>query len=307
MAGSAKGPIYAAIAANIAIAISKFIASGISGSSAMLSEGIHSLVDTGNGFLLLFGIRQSKKKPDAEHPLGYGQEVYFWTLVVAILIFAIGGGMSLYEGYTSFFHPEEVGDPTMSYIVLILAMIFEGAALVFAIRSFNKTRRPGKGFWTEVRTSKDPTSFAIIFEDTAALLGLVIALIGVFLSHTLNEPMYDSLASILIGVLLSAVSVILAVESKDLLIGESAFPEVRDSIHKIVEADEAVNKMNPPVTMHMGPQDILVALDVEFKDELSADEIEAAVARIEKAIRADQSSVKRIFIEAKAIAKAKIS
>ena len=305
MAGSAKGPIYAAIAANVAIAISKFIAATFSGSSAMLSEGIHSLVDTGNGFLLLFGIRQSKKKPDANHPLGYGQEVYFWTLVVAILIFAIGGGMSLYEGIMRVQHPEPVGDPTMSYIVLVLAMIFEGAALVFAIRSFNKTRRPGKSFWTEIRTSKDPTSFAVVFEDTAALIGLVIALIGVFLSQTFNNPLFDSAASLLIGVLLSIVSVLLAYESKDLLIGESAFPEVRESIRKIVEADDAVSLMNPPVTMHLGPQDILVALDVEFKDELTADDIEASITRIEKAIREDNSSVKRIFIEAKSLTKAK--
>ncbi|MEM8899394.1 MAG: cation diffusion facilitator family transporter [Bacteroidota bacterium] len=305
MAGSAKGPIYAAIGANIAIAVSKFIAAGISGSSAMLSEGIHSLVDTGNGFLLLYGIKASKKAPDDDHPMGHGKELYFWSLIVAVLIFAIGGGMSLYEGIEHLKHPEPIGDPTLSYIVLIAAMIFEGFALFLAVKSFNKVR--GRmPFWQAIKTSKDPAAFAVIFEDSAALLGLVVALLGVFLGHTFQEPLFDGIASIVIGAILAAIAILLAYESKALLIGESAEPEIRASVTKLVMADEAVHKMNPPLTMHFGPENVLLALDVEFKDEMTSDEIEESIRRLEQQIRESHGIVKRIFIEAKAIANRKI-
>ena len=300
MAGSSKGPIYAAVAANIAIAISKFIAAALSGSSAMLSEGIHSFVDSGNGLLLLFGINRSKKAPDAEHPLGYGKELYFWSLVVAVLIFAIGGGMSFYEGIAHLQHPEEIGDPTISYIVLALAIVFEGAALGFAWKSFNKTRGR-KGFWEAIRTSKDPTGFAVIFEDSAALIGLLVALGGVYMTSTTGNPIYDGVASIVIGLLLTVISVLLAYESKALLIGESASPEDRQKITDIVKTDEGVLQVYPPITMHFGPDDVLLALDVEFRDELSADDIEDAVRRIETNLRAELPILRRIFIEAKAV------
>ncbi len=299
MAGTAKGPIYAAIAANLGIAISKFVAAGISGSSAMLSEGIHSLVDSGNGFLLLYGINRSKKPADPEHPLGHGKELYFWSLVVAVMIFAIGGGISFYEGIKHLLHPEEIGDPTISYIVLALAIVFEGAALFFALKSFNKTRGK-KPFWEAIRTSKDPAAFAVIFEDAAALLGLLVALAGVYLGHTLNEPMFDGLASVIIGVLLTIIAILLAYETKALLIGESADPEIRNSIYEIVANDPAAGRAQRPLTLHFGPEVVLLALDVEFKDELTADEIEAAIIRMESQIREKHPIVKRIFIEAKA-------
>ncbi|MEM9984244.1 MAG: cation diffusion facilitator family transporter [Bacteroidota bacterium] len=299
MAGSSKGPIYAAMAANFAIAISKFIAAGISGSSAMLSEGIHSLVDTGNGALLLYGIRRSKKPADEAHPMGHGKELYFWALVVAVLIFAIGGGMSFYEGIEHLKNPTPMGDPTLSYIVLALAIVFEGAAMLFALKAFNKIRGK-KSFWRAIVTSKDPSSFAVILEDAAALIGLVVALLGVYLGHTFQEPMFDGLASIIIGLLLTAIAIFMAAESKALLVGESADPEVRKSIRRIVEADASVISLNTLVTQHFGPEQVLVALDVEFKDELTADEIEQAVARIEGQIRAMHKIVRRIFIEAKA-------
>lgn len=303
MAGSSKGPIYAAMAANIAIAISKFIAAGISGSSAMLSEGIHSLVDSGNGLLLLYGIKRSKKAPDADHPMGHGKELYFWSLVVAILIFAIGGGMSFYEGISHLMHPELIEDPTISYIVLLLAIVFEGAALALALKSFNKTRGK-KPFWKAIQTSKDPTSFAVIFEDAAALIGLLVALVGIYLSHTLQDPIYDGIASIVIGVLLGIIAVLLAYESKALLIGESADPEIREDIKRIVANDPAVTLTNAPVTMHFGPEEVLLALDVEFEDSLSADDIESAIRRIEAHIRKDYPIVKRIYIEARTISEA---
>lgn len=298
MAGSSKGPIYAAIAANIAIAISKFVAAFFSGSSAMLSEGIHSFVDSGNGLLLLHGIKQSKKAPDAEHPLGHGKELYFWTLVVAVLVFAIGGGMSFYEGIGHLQHPEPMGDPTLSYIVLALAIVFEGAALIFAFKSFNKTRGR-KSFWQAVHTSKDPTGFAIIFEDAAAIIGLVVALGGVYFSSTTGNPIYDGMASIIIGVILTIIAILLAYESKALLIGESASPENRAKITEIVKADKGVIRVYPPVTLHFGPDDVLLALDVEFEDELSANDIEDTVKRIETKLRAEIPILRRIFIEAK--------
>ena len=300
MAGTAKGPIYAAIAANLAIAISKFIAAGISGSSAMLSEGIHSFVDTGNGFLLLYGIKQSKKAPDADHPLGFGKELYFWALVVAVLIFAIGGGMSFYEGIMHIQDPHPIKDPTMSYIVLALAIVFEGAALMFALKSFNKVRN-GKGFWEAIRTSKDPASFAVIFEDAAALIGLVIALVGVYISYTFHMPIVDGIASILIGVILTFISILLAYESKALLIGESADPEVQQDIYNLVLADPSTDRIYAPITLHFGPENVLVALEVEFKDNLSADEIENSIRRIERQIREVHPIVKRIYIEAKEV------
>lgn len=299
MAGSSKGPIYAAMAANFAIAISKFIAAGISGSSAMLSEGIHSLVDTGNGGLLLYGIYRGKKPADDEHPMGHGKELYFWSLVVAVLIFAIGGGMSFYEGIEHLKHPSEMGDPTISYIVLGLAILFEGGAMFFAVRSFNKTRG-NKTFWRAIRVSKDPSSFAVILEDAAALIGLLVALVGVYLGHTLKNPYFDGGASIIIGILLTLIAVLMAYESKALLVGESADPEVKQSIRRIVEIDEGVISLNTLVTQHFGPENVLVALDVEFKDELNADQIEKTVARIEGQIRAIHPIVSRIFIEAKA-------
>ena len=300
MAGTAKGPIYAAIGANLAIAISKFVAASFSGSSAMLSEGIHSLVDTGNGLLLLLGIKKSKKPADPHHPFGHGKELYFWSLVVAILIFSIGGGMSLYEGIHRLQHPEPVGDPTLSYIVLFLAILFEGFALYLAVKSFNKTRK-GKPFMKAIITSKDPASFAVILEDTAALVGLVVALLGVFFTQYFGDPIYDGIASIVIGVLLAIIAVLLASESKALLIGESAEPEMRESIMGIVNSDPAVSKMMEPLTMHFGPEVVLLALDVEFEDHLKADQIEEAIGRIENQIREQHPIVQRIFIEAKAI------
>ncbi|MEO0899374.1 MAG: cation diffusion facilitator family transporter [Bacteroidota bacterium] len=306
MAGTAKGPIYAAVAANVAIAIAKFVGSFISGSAAMLSEGIHSLVDSGNGLLLLYGINRSKIGPDEEHPMGHGKELYFWSLVVAILIFALGGGVSLFKGIEVLQHTGEhhTGDPMLNYIILLLAMVFEGIALFLALRSFNKERRKSKfGFWEAIRKSKDPARFAVIFEDSAALLGLIVAMIGVYLTDVTGDPMYDGIASIVIGVILAVIAVILASETKALLIGESALPSVRKGIERIVEEDEEVFNAKPPITMHFGPDDLFVALDVEFKDNLYSDEIERVVTRIENNIRKEYPIVKKIYIEAQAVSK----
>jgi cation diffusion facilitator family transporter len=297
-AGSSNLAIYGAIIANLAIAISKFVAAAFTGSSAMISEGIHSLVDTGNGLLLLLGIQLSKRPPDVQHPLGHGKELYFWTLIVAVLIFAIGGGMSFYEGITHIQHPNPLQDPTWNYIVLGLAIVFEGTSFYIAMREFAKVREKGKSFWRAIRESKDPGIFAIILEDSAALVGLVIALAGVFMGHQLSNPYIDGLASILIGILLAVVAVILVVESKALLIGEGGSPALVAGIQELVKSDEAVEDLNTPITMHFGPYEVLLALNVRFKKDLVMGETEAAINRIEPLIREKFPEVKRIFIEA---------
>ncbi|SDM40240.1 cation diffusion facilitator family transporter [Catalinimonas alkaloidigena] len=299
-ANASKLAIYAAIGANLAIAASKFVAAYFTGSSAMISEGIHSVVDTGNGLLLLLGIRKSQKAADASHPFGYGKELYFWSLIVAILIFAIGGGMSFYEGIAHLRHPSPLTDPTWNYVVLGLAALFESIALGLALKQFNATRGT-KGVWEAIRASKDPANFAVIFEDSAALLGLVVAALGVYLGHQLNNPYFDGAASLVIGVILSTTATLLAYESKGLLIGEGADPEVLKQIEALAETDPAIRDAKRPLTMHFGPNEVFLALDVNFKQGLSAAEVEQAVERIERNIRAQHPDVQRIFIEARSV------
>jgi len=299
-AESSKVSIYAALGANVAIGIAKFVGAAISGSSAMLSEGVHSVVDSVNELLLLYGIRQSDIAADDQFPLGRSQELYFWSLMVAVLIFALGGGFSIYEGIDSFENPEMGGNALISYVVLGIAALFEGTALVISIRQFNKTypRKEGISLWQAIRDSKDPSSFMVIVEDAAALVGIAIAFTGVVLTQVFHNTLYDGIASIVIGVLLTVVAILLVAETKGLLVGESASKVVRESIKTIVKSDEAVSDMGPPITLHLGPKDVLLAMNIEFHNELSADDIEAAVRRIEKSIRTTHGEVNRIFIEA---------
>lgn len=300
--GSSKVSIYAAMAANVAIGIAKFVGAYLSGSSAMLSEGIHSVVDSVNEVLLLYGLKQSEAEPSEQYPLGRAQELYFWSLMVAVLIFALGGGISIFQGVRSLQVPEASKDPLVSYGVLAAAAIFEGTALTVSIREFKKTQLDADlGLWKAIGESKDPSSFIVIVEDTAALIGLGIAFAGVWLSETTGEPVYDAIASISIGVLLTVVATALVAKTKGLLVGQSASVETRTSIKNIVRSDEAVSDSDPPITLHLGPQDVMLALNIEFHDELSADEIEAAVRRIEKNIRTAHTDVKRIFIEAASV------
>lgn len=301
MSGSAKKTIYAAMAANFAISIIKFIAAGITGSSAMLSEGIHSVVDTGNELLLLLGIRLSKKPADDSHPFGYGQELYFWTLIVALFIFAIGGGMSIYEGINHVRHPESLKDPFWNYVVLGLAVVFEGYSWNVALQEFLASKNE-ESFWKSIRASKDPTIFTILFEDTAALIGLLVAFLGVFLGHLLGNVYLDGVASIIIGVILCGVALLLATESKDLLIGEGADAETVASIRNITHQDPAVEKVLKVLTLHFGPQEILLNLEIEFIEDLATEELAIAVERLETSIRGQHSEVQNIFIEAKSIA-----
>ncbi|POF34131.1 cation diffusion facilitator family transporter [Roseibium marinum] len=296
-ASHSKKVIYAALAGNSLIAVSKFIAASLTGSSAMLSEAIHSVVDSGNQVLLLHGIRRAKKKPDAHHPFGYGMELYFWTFVVAILIFAIGAGLSIYEGVKSLQHPEAITDPTVNYIVLALSMVFEGVAWTIAYKEFNRVRGKASIFH-EIRRSKDPTVFTVLFEDTAAMIGLVIAFIGVIGSHVFQIHELDGAASIGIGIVLAAVAVLLAIESKGLLIGEGADPQVVASIRKIFEDDKRISNTNELLTMHLGPNEILLNASFDFVDGMPAEDVEAAISEFEREIKSRFPSIRRIFIEA---------
>jgi cation diffusion facilitator family transporter len=300
MATGSKKAIFAAIAGNLLVAISKFVAAFITGSSAMLSEGIHSVVDTGNGALLLLGIRESNKPANKLHPFGRGKELYFWTLVVAILIFAVGGGVSIYEGIAHIRHPVLLENPTVNYIVLVLAMFFEGYALLVAYKEFRAIY--GKvPILRAIRDSKDPTTFTVLFEDSAAMLGLVVALAGVYLAHTLENPIYDGLASVVVGILLAGVATLLAYETKSLLVGEGLDAKTLTHIKKIANEDPAVDFIKEPLSMYFGPQTVLLNLDIQFKKGLTAPDIEAAVDRLEKAIRGFYPEIRHIFLEAESI------
>ena len=300
MAGSSKIAIYGAIAANSAIAVSKFVAAFFTGSSAMLSEGIHSLVDTGNGVLLLFGIKLSKSPPDDKHPFGYGNEIFFWSFVVAILIFALGGGIAIYEGVRHILHPRQLANVQWNYVVLILAMIFEGAALRVALKQFNASRR-NKPFLRAIKDSKDTSTVAVVVEDTAALLGLIIALLSVFLGHISGWPYFDGIGSVLIGVLLVSVAFFFAAECKALLVGEGLLPEDIEKIDQILDEEPRVSVYRRPLSLYFGPNEVLVNLDVHFIDDLNSDQIEQTVDRIEARIKTALPSVNRIYIEADTI------
>ena len=303
MASESRTAIFAAIAGNLAIAIMKFTAAAFTGSSAMLSEGIHSLVDTGNGGLLLLGVHKSKKPADAAHPFGYGKELYFWSLIVAVLIFGVGGGISIYEGIIHLIHPAPLQDPTWSYVVLGLAVVFEGIVFVIAFKAFQNLKGAEENIWEAVKSSKDPTTFTVLFEDAAALLGLIAAFAGIFLAHYFNNPYLDGAASVTIGLILASVAIFLAYESKGLLVGEGADPQTLEAIRKLAEADPGVRKVMNPLTMHFGPHTILLTVDIEFDTKLSASEVENAVDRLEKNIRSQYPDIKHIYIEAGAISR----
>jgi cation diffusion facilitator family transporter len=300
--GSSHKAVYAAIGGNLAIAASKFVAAAFTGSSAMISEGVHSLVDTGDGGLLLLGLKRSERPPDDTHPFGHGKELYFWTLIVAILIFALGGGVSAYEGVLHILNPRPIKSAVWSYSALGLAMVFEGASLTVAWREFARVQGR-RGFWQTIRESKDPTIYTVIFEDSAALAGLLTALVGVFLTEQTGNPVYDGSASIIIGLLLAGVAVFLANESKGLLIGEGADRRTLTEIRRLAESDEAVEDVRRPLTMYFGPHTILLTMEIQFKPTIAARGIEDAVDRIEKKIRNRFPDIKHILIEAESITK----
>ncbi|MGV2828722.1 cation diffusion facilitator family transporter [Myxosarcina sp. GI1(2024)] len=303
---SAKKTIYAAITANFGIAIIKFIAAAITGSSAMLSEGIHSIVDTGNELLLLLGLRLSKQPADDTHPFGYGQELYFWTLIVALFIFAIGGGMSIYEGVNHLLEPEPLTNPLWNYVVLGFAVIFEGYSWNVAFQAFLASKGD-EDLWTAIRASKDPTIFTVLFEDSAALIGLFVAFLGVLSGHLLNNVYLDGVASIAIGIILAGMAILLAYESKGLLIGEGADAKTVADIRSLTQADPAVRKVLKVLTLHFGPEEILLNLDIQFSKKLSTEQLAVVVERLEKQITTKHPEIKNIFVEAKSIAASRLA
>jgi cation diffusion facilitator family transporter len=295
-----KLAVFGAIAANAAIAAMKFVGAAATGSSAMLSEGIHSMVDTGDGLLLLVGMRLAQRPPDERHPFGHGKELYFWSLVVAMLLFGVGGGMSVYEGVTHLLHPHPLESATWNYVSLGIAFVFEGISWMLAMRQLRPLIRE-RGVWKALRTSKDPSILILFFEDSAALVGLVIAFLGVFLGHLWNSPAFDGVASILIGLLLAGVASLLVHESKGLLLGESADPKVLQDIREIVAGDPAVAKAQYPLTMHLSPEEVLLNLEIDFRPGLPPGRITESINRLEQEIRRRHPEVQRIFIEARAL------
>lgn len=288
--------IYAALAGNLLVAVTKMAAAAYTGSSAMLSESVHSVVDTGNEILLLYGLRRSSQPPDREHPIGYGRELYFWSFIVAVLIFALGAGVSVYEGIDHIRHPEPIVRPVVSYVVLALSFLFEGASWLYSLRQFSSAKGP-MGYYEAFRRSKDPPSFMVLFEDSAALLGIVIAAAGIYAASHLNAPIFDGVASILIGLVLAATAGLLARESKSLLIGEQAKPELTYAILRIAGEEPEVSRANGVFTVHLAPDQILAALSLEFADDLRATGVEDAVTTIEREIRAAYPSVVALFIK----------
>jgi len=299
MAGhaSSKTVIYAALVGNLAIGVTKTGAAIYTGSSAMLSEAIHSFVDSGNQWLLLHGLRRSTKAPDAKHPFGYGMELYFWSFVVAILVFAVGAGVSIYEGISKIRDPHAINNAHINYIVLGTAILIEAGPCYLALKAF-LVEKGDREFFTAIRESKDPTIFTVLFEDGAAMLGLIVAMIGIALADYYNFAELDGIASVVIGVILAATAAVLAAESKGLLIGEAAMPETQVAVRAMLTADDRISSTNEVLTMHLGPRDVLLNLSVDFRDGLASEEVEAAITELETGIKSEFPEIKRIFIEA---------
>ncbi len=292
-----KVAIYGAIGANVAIAVTKFIVAGVTGSSAMLSEGIHSAVDTFNGILLLVGLKLSQRPATEEHPFGHGKELYFWSLIVAVLIFGLGGGVSFYEGVQHIRNPEPMTDPTWNYVVLGAAALFEGTSFTIALRQFFSESK-GRPFWKSLHRSKDPSTYTVLAEDSAALIGLAIAGAGIYASHALDMPVLDGVASVLIGILLAGVAVVLISESRGLLIGEGIQPETAREIRRLALAQPGVRQVGRVLSMYIGADDVLVTLDIDFSKGISTDEAGATMAALRREIQGRYPMIKRIFIEA---------
>lgn len=295
-----KSVIYAALVGNFAISVTKFSAGFFTGSSAMITEGVHSLVDTGNQLLLLYGIKSSSRPADKKHPFGYGMELYFWTFLVAILIFAVGAGISIYEGIQKTIHPHPVTHAYINYIVLGLSLVFEGIVWRVAYKEMLKIKGD-RTLLRAVRDSKDPTVFTVLFEDTAAMLGLFVALVGIFLADVLNMPVLDGIASIGIGIILALTALFLAYECKSLLTGEGADPATQEAIRERVSARRGVLGVNEVLTLHLGPNNLLVAISLDFVNTMTAAEIEQTVSELEVEIAAMVPEVDRIFIEAQSL------
>ena len=293
--------IYAAIVANLGIAVSKFIVAGITGSSAMLAEGIHSAVDTGNELLLLIGERNSAKPPDAKHPFGYGKEMYFWALIVALSVFSLGGGLSIYHGIDALRHPEPLRNPTWNYVVLGVSALFEGYSWNVSRKALNKRRKPGTSLWQTMRASKDASVFTVFIEDSAALIGLAIAALGIVLGQAFDNPYFDPAASVLIGLLLVGAAFTLARETGALLVGESIGADATRKVRDVFEQDPAIESVSALQSMQLGPDEVLLTAAVQFRRGMRIDEVEAAIERLEKAVTALYPSIRHIYFESGAL------
>jgi len=294
---SNKVAIYAALAGNGLIALVKFFASAYTGSSAMFSEAIHSLVDTGNQILLLYGIKCSERPADKTHPFGYGMEIYFWSFVVAILLFGLGAGVSVYEGISKIQNPHPLTNQLVNYIVIGFALFFEGIAFLIAYRELGKNRG-SKSLMKTLRASKDPAIFVVLFEDFAAIIGLAVAGLGIYLGEVFNLPTLDGIASVIIGLILAVTASCLAFEIKGLLTGEAASEEIVAGIKSIIKDESAVLYINEILTMHLGPEDILLNISLDFKDAMSSGNVEETISALETNIKNKFPEIKRVFIEA---------
>jgi cation diffusion facilitator family transporter len=292
---SSRTAVVAALVGNLLIALTKAIAAAISGSSAMLSEAVHSVVDSGNEILLLYGQHRAAKPPDRLHPLGYGREIYFWSFVVALLIFAFGAGVSIYEGVKHIQHPAEMSDPAVNFAVYAISAVFEGISWWFGWSAFQRVRGD-KALFAAVHASKDPPSFMVLFEDSAALVGLAIAGTATGLSVHFGAPWIDGAGSILIGIVLGTVAVLLARESKDLLIGERARPELSEAIRDAAEREPGVIGVEGILTSQLGPDQVIANVGLEFADDLRTSDIERVIGHLETELRKKHPDLFRVFV-----------
>ncbi|WP_440963317.1 cation diffusion facilitator family transporter [Massilia sp. GER05] len=299
--GGSRKVIYAAIVANLGIAAAKFVVAAITGSAAMLAEGIHSAVDTGNEFLLLVGERNSEKPPDKRHPFGYGKALYFWALLVALSVFSLGGGLSIYHGISALRHPEPLEDPMWNYVVLGVSACFEGYSWNVSRKALNKRRKAGASLWQTVHASKDASVFTVFIEDTAALLGLAIAAAGILLGHVFDSPYFDPAASVLIGLLLVGAAFALARETGALLVGEGIGTDATRHVCEILRDDPAIEDVGKLLSMQLGPDEVLLTAAVRFNRGMRIDEVEAAIERLEKAVTAVYPAIRHIYFESGAL------
>ncbi|MBN8816139.1 MAG: cation transporter [Sphingomonas sp.] len=286
--------LIVALAANVGIAIAKFVAAAITGSSAMLTEGVHSLVDSTNQLLLMYGQKRAAKPADAEHPAGYGRELYFWSFVVALLVFALGAGVSVYEGVIHFLEPEPAVSPLIAYGVLLIAFLLEGGSTFAAFKEFNAARG-GKSWWRALVSTKDATTVIVLLENGAAMAGILIAALGLAISQATGNPRFDGIASVLIGLLLGVVAIFLAREAKGLLIGEAADPQLIDGIRRAVSR-QGVTGIGEIMTIHNAPDQIVAAVNVDFDNRLSAGDVERIVDAIERDLQATFPAIYRIYV-----------
>jgi cation diffusion facilitator family transporter len=287
--------LVVALIANLGIAASKFVAAAITGSSAMLTEGVHSVVDSTNQLLLMWGRRAAKRAPDKFHPFGYGRELYFWSFVVAVLVFALGAGVSVYEGVLHILHPEPAVSRVIAYAVLLIAFLLEGWSTAEAYRDF-KAAKGVLGWFEAIRRSKDPPAFIVLLENGAAMAGIVAAAIGLALAQLTHDPFYDGAASVVIGIILGFTAALLAYESKGLLIGEAADPELVSNLHELACSMGGVVGVGHVLTVHSSPDQITVMMNVDFDDAIRARQVEEVVSRIESEAQERWPQVRRLFV-----------